>query len=240
MRYTAVGVVTPERAEVSFSYELSSPDSTWYAVVSAEASQLSVVFDRPDVMDLVHAYQLASEYAVLAVCSHGFSLGSGYGYEIRQVIGADGVPHVFGVRPVDQEGNTLGFDHESDSYMRALRLAVIDPHFARALRDYTQAIPDFIDCAFYCYRAVESLKATFSEEGPNQWASMRTSLSITRDVIDRVKKFADPIRHGDWNCSPVTTPMDRWEILSTTKTILASYMVFRETQAIGSVVQETA
>jgi hypothetical protein len=60
---------------------------------------------------------------------------------------------VFGARP----GN-LHFEPSDLVLVAAANFAAKDLFFRLALRDYARAITDVMDCALYCYRAIESVR----------------------------------------------------------------------------------
>jgi hypothetical protein len=168
------------------------------------------------------AAQIAAEhFAYMIVSAVGFALGSGYSVEVIQVIEEDGTPHVFGVRP-----GTLEFDPHGPILNRALQLAAENLFFRLALRDYVRAITDTTDCATYCYRAIESIKSAFvSQTGIDSWDAMHAALGTDRATIEnRVKNFADPVRHGNWIRAPSTTSATRLDMLSCTREVLAKYL----------------
>ena len=99
MRFTAVGRVHPERADVKID------PITWHATaggqitIRCEASQLCIAGDFPDVNDHVAAFILAKLVAQGVVSGLGFALGTGYSVEIVQLLDDSGKTWVFGVRP---------------------------------------------------------------------------------------------------------------------------------------------
>jgi hypothetical protein len=115
-------------------------------------------------------------------------------------------------------------------FNRAFRLAGRNIFFRLALRDYLQAITDVTDCATYCYRAVESIKAVFVQKtGNNRWDDMHAALGTDRNAItSTIKDFADPIRHGSWVNAKPTDKFKRWDMLELTRDILIKYLNHEE------------
>jgi hypothetical protein len=184
--------------------------------------------DLPSVDGFVTAYLTAEHHAQIVVAALGFSLGSGYSVELVQITEEDGTPRVFGVRPSQGigGGETLGFNPHLSTFNLALDLARRDIFFRFALRDYTNAIAEATDCATYCYRAIESLKAAFNlRTGIDGWQVMHDALGTDRATIEAtVKIYADPVRHGNWVAARPTNSQNRWEMLLLTRNILTAYL----------------
>jgi hypothetical protein len=89
-----------------------------------------------------------------------------------------------------------------------------------ALADAQRAIELPDDTAFYCYRALESLRTMFldgADEGASRarsWRTLREQLRLTRKEIDAVKVLADRRRHGGHH---VLSEQDRMHCLLLTR-----------------------
>ncbi len=201
------------------------------AIAYCDASQLTVVLDVPSIDGWISAKIVADDVANILVGSLGFSLGSGYSVELIQVSEEDGTPNVFGVRPEGETpGQTLRIDPYITIFNRAFRLSGRDVFFRLALRDYLRAITDVIDCATYCYRAIEGIKSAFvSKSGVDRWDDMHATLGTDRDMItNTVKNYADVVRHGNWVNAKPTNKVERWKMLSLTRDILMKYLDYEE------------
>lgn len=227
MRIHVLGRVIPERASVEF------PPVTWVAPdgvsvsVHCVCSQLNVHFDWPNPPDLLTIFYSAEHVAEGVVAAFGFTLGTGYAVEMLQLIDSAGETHVFGVRP-----GGLEFQEVGNVFEKAQGLARDDVFFRFALRDYMSAIRSPADCAAFCYRAVESLKnAVESKSGSveNGWEQLRRIAGSTRDEFEEiVKRFAHPIRHGNWTELPPPDANQRYAMLTLTRTYIARYLKFYE------------
>ena len=95
-----------------------------------------------------------------------------------------------------------------------------------ALRDYLRAINEVADCATYCYRAIESIKASFVfKTGVDSWDQMHSALGTDRATIAlTIKDYADPTRHGNWIGARPTDRWTRWNMLVLTRDILVKYL----------------
>lgn len=201
------------------------------AIAKCEASQLTIILDQPEIDGYISAFIVAGDISNILVGALGFSLGSGYSTELIQVIEGDGTPHVFGVRPTGGEPSTnLAIEPYLTCFNQTYLLSGKDIHFRLAVRDYLQAITEVIDCATYCYRAIEGIKSAFAEKNDSSgWDEMHAALGSDRDqIIKNIKDFADPVRHGNWVNAKITTNSDRWNMLLITRDVLASYLRYRQ------------
>lgn len=228
MKYLVTGRVQPERAEIFFGRVEMGLNLGGRAVVSCDASQITVALELAEIDGWISAMVRAEDVASIVVGALGFSLGSGYSLDLIQVTEEDGTPHVFGVRPVnpEQQEETLGFTSHIEVFNLALRLASRDIFFRLAVRDYLLAINDVSDCATYCYRAVESIKSSFVlKTGHDRWDEMHAALLTDRESItDTIKTYADPVRHGNWVKAKPTDKFIRWRMLTMTRDILMKYL----------------
>lgn len=221
MKYIVIGRVHPERADVVIRQAVVfRPEGGGIITVTCEASQLAVIVDSVPIVDGYIAAVIGAEYfARTAIAPLGFSLGTGYTVEVIQVIEETGEVHVIGTRP----GN-LAF--ETDIGAAALALSKRNVHFRLALHDYMKALSSVLDCAFFCFRAIEALKSSFAP-GTDGWSQMHAALGTSRDAIERtIKVFADAVRHGNWPHIKVSTSAERNAMLLLTRDILHNYMVW--------------
>jgi hypothetical protein len=93
--------------------------------------------------------------------------------------------------------------------------------FRFAIRDFLRAVKDPFECATYCYRAVEGIKSAFAD----RWNEMHAALGTDPTVItNRIKVYADPVRHGNWAKAPDLDSAKRLQMLMLTKDILMRYL----------------
>lgn len=221
MRVIATGRVHPERASVWFQPITWERDGGDRVTVSCDASQLVITAQLAAVTDHVAAYIAVEQVADAVVSALGFAVGTGYWVELIQVIDEEERTHVFGVRP----GN-LHFEPSNPVFGSAAELTKKDVFFRMALRDYATAMRETLDCAFFCYRAIEAIEAAFAAKtGGDGWTAMHAALGTTREQIEQVvKSYADPVRHGDWYALRPTTSAERNEMLLVTRDVLSRYL----------------
>lgn len=236
MKYYVTGRVMPERTAVSFPRMKFVHDEDGIADVSCDSSQLSILIDSPKLAGHLDAKLSAQQAAGIIINALGFSLGCGYTVEISEVTSEDGNSVVFGVAPSTVNGiSHLAFDKEHNVFIRSLHLSSTNIFFRFAVRDYLRALIDEIDCAYYCYRAIESIKSGFEyETSLNGWILMHEKLGTNAiDIKTKIKDFADPTRHGNWIKIKATNVDKRWEILTYTKDLLDKYLTYCESTAIS-------
>jgi hypothetical protein len=222
MRYVVTGRVQPERASVRIPpIEWQVPDQG-RVVVQCHSSQITVLLDLTSTDGWVTAYVQAEHFASMVISALGFSLGFGYSIEMIQVTREDGTPDFIGVGPNGAgEPSPLGFVPHEPIYLRAFHLANQNIFFRFALRDFLRAVKDPFDCATYCYRAVEGIKSAFAD----RWNEMHAALGTDPTVItNRIKVYADPVRHGNWAKAPDLDSTKRLQMLMLTKDILMRYL----------------
>ncbi len=206
------------------------------ATASCDASQITIVLsDVPDIDGHLTAMVRAIDIANMVVSSLGFALGCGYSVELVQVTDENGTPHVYGVQPKDANGTTLGFEETNQVFGLAVQLAGGHPGVRSALRDYTAAIADPYFVAFYCYRAVEAIQASFARQPDGSgWEEMHQALGTNKESIEEIlKDHADPLRHGKLAQMKPTTAQQRFEMLDFTGNILTRYLDWVVKQANG-------
>src|SRR3569832_16358 len=111
MRYVVTGRVQPERAEIYFGRVEMGIGEKGKAIVSCDASQITVVLDLPNIDGWISAMVTAEDVASIVVGSLASPLCSGSSLELIQLTQQPSTPHAFRVRPVypERDGDTLPF-----------------------------------------------------------------------------------------------------------------------------------
>lgn len=226
-RYIATGTAHPERADIHFSPIQMAIGDAGDVSIHCDSSQVTVTMNLLDIDGFTSAHLHAEHLASMVTSALGFSLGSGYSVEMIQIIEENGTPHVFGVRPGDPaSGATLAFTDHNSVFGRTLSISGRDIFFRFAVADFVRAIVEPKDCATYCYRSIEAIKSAIGvRTGRESWETMHEFLGTDRGTIDsQVKKFADPVRHGNWIATPSTNGAERYAMLRLTRDILFTYL----------------
>lgn len=108
-------------------------------------------------------------------------------------------------------------------------------HLSRSLNEFRLALRHSLDGGFYCYRSIECLrvycKYRFNlKKEKVQWEKLRVISGVDKTEIDKIKVFADPNRHGDFQG---ISSEDRINIIHSTRNIIDSFFkgVFNEDAA---------
>lgn len=166
-KYICKGRIHPERSNLSFGqFGLKADVSSQIeARIRCENSRVAVDLEVAHGNSLEEVRLRAEEMANIAVQSAGFSIGAECSAEILEIEKEDGEPETIGFIPIGSgSGQTLGLEPYEDIFHKAVQLSSKNVHFRRALRDYLRAITYHEDRAFYCYRAIEAVKAAFPGE----------------------------------------------------------------------------
>ena len=228
MQYRIFGRIHPERVGAWLAPQVWQSAEGHSFTLSCDSSQLIVCADFATNMGHLDAFILAEQVAQAVVSALGFALGTGYSVELVQVVSETGEVQTFGVRP----GN-LHFEPSDPVLLQAAELAKKDVFFRMALRDYARAMSQTIDCAHYCYRAIEAIESAFAAAtGGDGWLTMHTALGTTKEEIKAtVQDYADPVRHGNWSAVKPSTALERNSMLLLTRDILTRYMRWKEKEA---------
>lgn len=211
--YVFSGRVYPERASVTLCGEEepikvvvksnAEGDNDLNGEISIEiiCAQITAIFrTENNIRDIYTLKNMVSDAIRLHVDTLGYIMGYGLELEVTSVLLPNGSTIVFGV------DIPILFDaHESrlNKFSEIMKLfAAAEGEFLRrCFADLRRAINNPVDTGFFCYRAIESLKLSFCKkeccDEKAGWLKLRNSLKVDRANIDKIKKFADPVRHGD-------------------------------------------
>jgi hypothetical protein len=232
--YLFTGVVYPERAHVTLQFNLSfshySSGIEAAARVNVLLNQLAVWVDSEhewDVLDLRNVVKFLVQNQLDML---GYLKGLAYDAQITRVLNPDrGIDYVFGIdipclaergQAIDLQQGMLRLMQKA-SGPTALFLHRCFSDLASSMRH-----PD--DTAFYCYRAIESLRHhCATREGltgapkARQWEKFRELAGCTEGQIGEIKTAADPLRHGE---AAKVTSADRARLFLETWTIVDAYL----------------
>ncbi len=229
MRYFVTGRTIPERAAITvINMPTKELEGIGELTFNCDASYFSVIIDKTE-LDVQSAFLFAKEYASIIIGSLGYANGCGYSVEAIQVQTENNQSYIFGVQNPE-----LAHTDSNAILNEVLNLSLKDIYLRFAIRDYVSAIVSEIECAFLCYRAIETIKSNFESQFPHQgWKKMHELIgSNEEDIKYKIKSFADPIRHGAYHEFRTTNSMDRTNILKQTKEIINLYKQYLLTSAI--------
>ncbi len=231
--YYFQGKVLPERAIISFEFSTGFrhyiSGERGNAKVSTVLNQVAIWVETENEWDIFDLRNSVKYVLNMHFAARSFVTGYAYNFEITRVTNRDlEIDYVFGINALLIPGMNEANDDVEESIRNLIRKAIgVEGVFLnRCLADFLSALNDVDDAAFYCYRAIESLRHHCSAlNGLSaaskivQWAKFRELARCEESVLLSLKIAADPIRHGavpdvisqNWQQSLSTT----WKIVDT-------------------------
>jgi hypothetical protein len=209
--YLFIGKVYPERAQLTFRRHVKVQWLPGHIPLVGEISvilnQVAVVVrtDRNwDIYDLRNAVMTIVEIDLTIV---GYVRGFAYELEITRVRNsAQEVDFVYGIGVPIISPESREIDPEKLArQVRKMLDGASSLYLTRCLADLRSAIVRASDTAFYCYRAIESLRrhhASMHElthaSDSAQWEAFREFCDLDEAEIRSLQKSADPLRHANY------------------------------------------
>lgn len=207
--YIIKGIVHPERAQISLGpiqFEFLHPSTGDRAktALNIVLNQVTVLVRSDVEWDIFDLRNVAKQLVADQLAMVGYIKGYAYEIEIRQVLNTEkGIDYVYGIDiPCIGERNK-----EKDINVEVPKIMA---HWGgengifvrRCLNDLIMAMKHSDDTAFYCFRALESLKhycrvrfKIDSESG--QWKKLSEITGTGKGDIEFIRDKAFPARHGD-------------------------------------------
>lgn len=205
--YLFHGVVLPERAQLSLSFALEFTHSGvgGEAKVSIINNQVAVWVESEHGWDIFDLRNVVKHIVRGELAMVGYLRGYAHEFEITRVLNRSrGIDYVFGidVQCVAQRG--LAANSEVLSKLRDMRSGPRGVYVHRCLVDLASSMKDADDTAFYCYRAIESLRHhcaavhdLSAADTSKQWERFRDVAGCEEETLRFIKAAADPLRHGE-------------------------------------------
>lgn len=199
------GVVLPERATLNmspFGSQILKEDGTPYLSVRIDlsANQVSARVETAE-QNIYTVRNLVRKEVELFTDIAGFLMGHAYDVEIRMAAGPDlESPIVFGIDIPVLAGRATGRDFSGlASAILPLCYGPGAEHLRRCLTDIASAIKRPDDTAFYCFRALESLRHSFGANlsESEQWKAMATAVDSNKEEMAELRDEALAARHGN-------------------------------------------
>lgn len=228
-RWTFFGKVLPERVPISWGTPMEGEAEIDGAYsfkckfrISLHLSQLVIdtTFTAED-LDIPTMRNFAAEEAQRLVGLVGYKVGGMFDVEIISATKQDTDEWVvFG-----NEWSCLKRENKNEPLSSAVVKVLLEDHSCNlVLSDFQRALRE--DTGFYCYRAIEVMMQAQKSENLKEaeaWQMLRINLNVDRSLIDRVKHFADPVRHGK---SKGMSGQEREEIIMATDQIIGRFLDF--------------
>ncbi len=226
------GVVLPERAPLSVSTvhsQVIGASGDVYATLTLNVwlNQITVTVDssEPSVLTLRN---LARSEAECVTSVAGFLTGCGYDVEITKAFDESlASTQVFGIDiPVLAERSR---SRDIGLLVNAIFPLCFGGHaifLRRCLADLSFSIKRLDDTAFYCFRAIESLRQSFGTHlsEAEQWNAMAKAVNSSKEAMTPLRTHAFPARHGLPN--PLSDD-ERQKLFLYTWTVVEKYIDFR-------------
>jgi hypothetical protein len=238
--YIFSGKVLPERTVVNLGpltlfFKQQDVNIEGNLTFSIQHSIISIQFEtETEISDYSTLRAYISRGVQFQVDILGYELFCGYRIEITQLNYPKHI--VFGVgenlfekdqKTIDK--NVIGI---IDTFLKENKELETN-YLMLILADIREATLQTHMTPFYCFRAIESIKKFFGakydiNKDDKQWEKLREELNIERTIIDEVKKFADPIRHGDIG---QVISWEKWKgILLTTRQLIDKFIEWNKSQ----------
>lgn len=209
MQLQVIGKVHPQPGGwvVEGVRELRFPDGKWHIAIR-QSSVVAIIeaAEPPDFATFINEVRSLIGRMVDAL---GFELANPLRFEPTHAIrdGGEvvafiqsGWPELLQVEQVRQSNEDWVAE---DQLAPMINAVVAVPLIRYAISDAQRAIESPDDTAFYCYRAIESLRLLFLDGDDDSgsaraesWRRLRTELDLSREELDAVKGHADQRRHG--------------------------------------------
>lgn len=208
--YLFTGVVLPERAQLSlqaglgFTHLLTGINGT--AKISIVLNQVAVWVESDHAWDIFDLRNIVKNIVHDQLAMLGYLKGYAYDFEVTRVLSQSrGIDQVFGIDiPCITERGTAV---DLPAAMSKLSEKVSGPTgvlLSRCLKDLASSMKFADDTAFYCYRAIESLRhhcasahGLVEADKSQQWAKFREVSGCSEENLRFIKSAADPLRHGE-------------------------------------------
>ena len=226
------GLVLPERAPLSVSgvhASIVGPDGAAHALIALNiwANQISATVDseETDVLTLRNLVRAEAEFVTSLA---GFLLGFGYDVEITKAFNEDlSQNQVFGIDVAVLTARAQGRDLSTViNAVLPLCYGADAIFLRRCLTDLSLAMKRLDDTAFYCFRAIESLKQSFGSHltEREQWSALAAAVESTKAEMEPLRARAFPARHGP--AQPLSDA-ERQELFIYTWRVVERYIDYR-------------
>jgi hypothetical protein len=202
--------------------------------------RLSIAFSKVTVVVDVLAGQLdvpalrnSVEFAVRRrVDAIGFANAAGFDVDLYSVMEDEHAPTILGVRVDELQAEAKAGPVQPDELYRR---ALASPELTAALADLREAIRQPLATGFYCYRAIETLRRPFEQEGAStaeNWQRFRGALRLDEEGLKALANHSKRERHGEQ--LPVITSEFRVKAMRYARTVVERFVAYLQTgQPIG-------
>jgi hypothetical protein len=208
-RYYFSGVIHPQRAIISLEFpETEIQTFEGRPLIKCKGNvynnQLSVVvYSEDESLDYYTLRNYVKANVTTFINIVGFVLGRSYDVEITKAFGDD----IQGTQVFGIDIGSIAEDNKHINMQQAMGHLLSlcsgpDGIFTRrCLDDLIMSIRYLDDTAFYCFRAIESLKQYFGKKhnltnDALKWKAFAEAVRGVKNELDEIKVLANPSRHG--------------------------------------------
>ncbi len=208
--YILIGIVHPERAQISigpFELKFFNPTTKNEGIIKLRIllNQITVYIYSSSEWDIFDLRNFVKQHVSDQLAIIGYLKGYAYDVEIKQILNEEkGINYVYGVDiPCIEERNQKKPLNECFNQIRILSYSESGVYIRHCFNDLSMAMRQPDDTAFYCFRALESLRQYcrihFNIEKENdQWKKLGDLSGTNKDDISFIRGKAFPSRHGDF------------------------------------------
>lgn len=231
--YLFIGKVLPERAQISLTIKgiyLQTEKTKFVVDVNIINNQAVVQISSACKCDIFDLRNIVKTFVLNLLAIISYIKGFAYEFEVVRVYAPElSIDYVFGVEMpcLEQRGATIDLNNVLPDIFKKTS-GPLGMFVNRCLHDLALSMKYADDTAFYCYCAIESLRqhctikdGLQSAKDAEKWNQFRQISGCSRESIDVIKSYADPLRHGT-PCG--TTSDERATIFKTTWDIVDDYL----------------
>ena len=232
--YLFYGIVLPERAQLSLHFESGFSHLTsgvsGVAKVSVILNQVAVWIESDYEWDIFDLRNVVKNIVQNYLAMVGYLKGYAYDLEVTRVLNQSrNIDCVFGIDiPCLSERHKSIDPHAALLSLRDKTIGLNGVFLHRCFIDLASSMKNADDTAFYCYRAIESLRhhcaavnGLSSTGKSKQWEKFQEISGYDEDTLREIKAASDPLRHGE---AAGLTSKDREKLFNITWDIVDGYL----------------
>jgi hypothetical protein len=223
--YIFYGKILPEE---EFSHLTSGKRGK--AKVSAKLNQLVVIVHTEEEWNIFDLRNVVKNIVQNNLSIVGYLKGYAYDLDIIRVINsALNIDQVFGIDIpcLSQPRQSINLANEL-AKIKAKNFGQNGIFLDRCFNDLISSMKNADDTAFYCYRAIESLRhhcaavnGLSQADKKLQWEKFRKITQVKEETINILKDSAEAVRHGE---ATKITDKERVTLFQTTWSIVENYL----------------
>lgn len=232
--YIFIGVVLPERAQLSFQIDINfthfSSGFCGEANINVIKNQVAIRIESEADWELETLRNVVKTMVQNELAKISYLIGCAYDLEIIRVLNQSrGIDYVFGIDIpcIAERGYSIDID-KAIGLLRQKANGDDGIYLHRCFADLVSSMKHADDTGFYCYRAIESLRQHCAAQNGmsdakelRQWEKFRKIARCDKQSLLTIKAEADPLRHG--GVSSVTSD-ERAKLLMNTWDIVDGYL----------------